>query len=111
MHYPLNFPIAIPLWTILPSLLEGNTVVFKPSEDTPICAHRLIERCSWRQAFRSGVINVVQGYGEDAGDALVHHPGVDVVVFTGSRAVGMYTSRSAPNSTSSALWRWAAKTP
>ncbi|MGQ9658397.1 MAG: aldehyde dehydrogenase family protein, partial [Fimbriimonadales bacterium] len=40
---PWNFPIAIPLWTVLPSLLEGNTVVFKPSEDTPICGHALAE--------------------------------------------------------------------
>ncbi|GIV13231.1 MAG: hypothetical protein KatS3mg021_1513 [Fimbriimonadales bacterium] len=86
---PWNFPVAIPLWTILPSLLEGNTVVFKPSEDTPICAHRLIELFV-EAGFPPGVINVVHGYGEDAGDALVHHPGVDVVVFTGSRAVGMY---------------------
>jgi aldehyde dehydrogenase (NAD+) len=86
---PWNFPIAIPLWTILPSLLEGNTVVFKPSEDTPICAHRLIELFV-EAGFPPGVINVVHGYGEDAGDALVHHPGVDVVVFTGSYAVGRY---------------------
>ncbi|MFQ3610568.1 MAG: aldehyde dehydrogenase family protein [Fimbriimonadales bacterium] len=86
---PWNFPVAIPLWTILPSLLEGNTVVFKPSEDTPLCAHKLIE-LFYEAGFPPGVINVVQGYGEDAGDALIHHPEVDVVVFTGSRAVGRY---------------------
>jgi aldehyde dehydrogenase (NAD+) len=86
---PWNFPVAIPLWTILPSLLEGNTVVFKPSEDTPICGHVLAELFV-EAGFPPGVFNVVHGPGEDAGDPLVHHPEVDVVVFTGSYDVGRY---------------------
>jgi aldehyde dehydrogenase (NAD+) len=86
---PWNFPVAIPLWTILPSLLEGNTVVFKPSEDTPICGHALAELFV-EAGFPAGVFNVIHGAGEDAGDPLVHHPEVDVVVFTGSYAVGRY---------------------
>lgn len=89
---PWNFPVAIPLWTILPSLLEGNTVVFKPSEETPMCAHKLIELFV-EAKFPAGVINLVQGFGEDAGDALVRHPEVDVIVFTGSYAVGRHIEK------------------
>jgi aldehyde dehydrogenase (NAD+) len=89
---PWNFPVAIPLWLILPSLLEGNTVVFKPSEDTPICAHKLMELFV-EAKLPAGVINVVQGYGEDAGDSLVRHKEVDVVLFTGSYGVGRHIEK------------------
>lgn len=84
---PWNFPIAIPLWVALPSLLEGNTVILKPSEDTPICGHRLAELFV-EAGFPAGVINVVHGFGEDAGDRLVRHEQTDVILFTGSYAVG-----------------------
>lgn len=84
---PWNFPFAIPLWLIGPSLLEGNTVVFKPSEETPLIAERIVEYFE-RADLPPGVLNLVQGTGEEAGKPLVRHPDVDVVVFTGSYEVG-----------------------
>lgn len=84
---PWNFPVAIPLWLILPSVLAGNTVVFKPSEETPMCAHRLMELFH-EAGFPKGVINILHGTGKEVGDPLVRHKDVAAVLFTGSRAVG-----------------------
>jgi len=84
---PWNFPFAIPLWLIGPSLLEGNTVIFKPSEDTPMVGQRIVEYFE-QAGLPPGVLNLVQGSGEEAGKPLVRHPEVDVVVFTGSYEVG-----------------------
>src|SRR5262249_38892849 len=83
---PWNFPFAVPLWMLGPSLLEGNTAVFKPSEDTPAIGQRLTELFE-EAGFPSGVINLVHGAAE-TGEALVRHPGVNVVLFTGSYDVG-----------------------
>lgn len=91
---PWNFPVAIPLWVVLPSVLAGNTVVFKPSEETPICGHRLAELFH-EAGFPAGVINVLHGTGEDCGDPLVKHPDVAAILFTGSRSVGKYIQRTA----------------
>jgi len=85
---PWNFPFAIPLWLIGPSLLEGNTVVLKPSEETPVVAQRLVEMFH-ESGLPPGVLNLVQGTGEEAGATLVRHPHVNVVLFTGSYEVGM----------------------
>ena len=84
---PWNFPFAIPLWLICPSLVEGNTVVFKPAEQTPLSGQRIVEYFE-RAGLPSGVLNLVHGYGEEAGWPLVTHPEVDVVLFTGSYEVG-----------------------
>ncbi len=83
---PWNFPFAVPLWMLGPSLVEGNTVVFKPSEDTPAVGQRLVELFE-EAGFPPGVINLIHGGGE-AGEALVRDPRVNVVLFTGSYAVG-----------------------
>src|SRR5438093_9331514 len=83
---PWNFPFAVPLWMLGPSLLEGNTVVFKPSEDTPAIGQRLVE-LFLEAGFPPGVINLVHG-DHVAGEALVRNPGVNVVLFTGSYDVG-----------------------
>jgi aldehyde dehydrogenase (NAD+) len=91
---PWNFPVAIPLWVVLPSVLAGNTVVFKPSEETPICGHRLAELFH-EAGFPAGVINVIHGTGQDAGDPLVKHKDVAAILFTGSRAVGKYIQQVA----------------
>jgi len=91
---PWNFPVAIPLWVVLPSVLAGNTVVFKPSEETPICGHKLLELFA-EAGFPAGVINGIQGTGEDAGDPLVKHKDVAAILFTGSRAVGKYIQQVA----------------
>ncbi|MFN4259335.1 MAG: aldehyde dehydrogenase family protein [Gemmataceae bacterium] len=83
---PWNFPFAVPLWMLGPSLLEGNTAIFKPSEDTPAIAQRLVELFE-EAGFPPGVVNLVHGEAE-AGEALVRHPGVNIVLFTGSYDVG-----------------------
>ncbi|GIW82495.1 MAG: hypothetical protein KatS3mg105_4302 [Gemmatales bacterium] len=83
---PWNFPFAVPLWMLGPSLLEGNTAVFKPSEDTPAVGQRLVELFV-EAGFPPGVINLVHGDGE-TGEILVRNPEVNVVLFTGSYDVG-----------------------
>jgi aldehyde dehydrogenase (NAD+) len=83
---PWNFPFAVPLWMLGPSLLEGNTVVFKPSEDTPAVGQRLVELFA-EAGFPKGVINLLHGSGE-TGEALVRDARVNVVLFTGSFEVG-----------------------
>lgn len=83
---PWNFPFAVPLWMLGPSLLEGNTAIFKPSEDTPAVGQRLVELFV-EAGFPAGVINLVHGEAE-AGEALVRDPRVNCVLFTGSYDVG-----------------------
>jgi aldehyde dehydrogenase (NAD+) len=83
---PWNFPFAVPLWMLGPSLLEGNTAVFKPSEDTPAIGQRLVDLFI-EAGFPPGVINLVHG-DHVPGEALVHDAGVNAVLFTGSYDVG-----------------------
>lgn len=83
---PWNFPFAVPLWMLGPSLIEGNTVVFKPSQETPAVGQRIVELFV-EAGFPRGTINLVQGDGV-TGDALVSDPEVNVVLFTGSWNVG-----------------------
>lgn len=84
---PFNFPLAIPTWKMFPALVCGNTVVLKPSEDVPWTAHRLVELAT-EAGFPPGVINLVHGRGAVAGRALVEHPRVPVLSFTGSTTTG-----------------------
>lgn len=84
---PWNFPTAIPAWKICPAIVTGNTVVFKPSSDTPVCATRLVEIFE-AAGIPEGVLNLVHGPGPDIGDYLVTHTGIDAVSFTGSCATG-----------------------
>lgn len=93
---PWNFPVAIPLWVVLPSVLAGNTVVFKPSEETPICGHSLTELFA-EAGFPAGVINTLHGFGEEVGEPLVRHKDVSTILFTGSRAVGKHIQQVAAN--------------
>jgi aldehyde dehydrogenase (NAD+) len=83
---PWNFPFAVPLWMLGPSLVEGNTAVFKPSEDTPAIGQRMAEMFE-EAGFPPGVLNLVHG-DHVAGDALVRNAEVNVVLFTGSYDVG-----------------------
>src|SRR5262249_37240993 len=83
---PWNFPFAVPLWMLGPSLVEGNTAVFKPSEDTPAVGQRLVELFV-EAGFPAGTINLVHGDGA-VGEALVRNPDVSAVLFTGSYDVG-----------------------
>jgi aldehyde dehydrogenase (NAD+) len=84
---PWNFPIAIPCWKMMPALVAGNTVVFKPSSDTPHCATLLVELMA-EAGFPAGTVNLVTGTGGEVGDAIVDNPDVSVISFTGSSATG-----------------------
>ena len=84
---PWNFPVAIPTWKIMPALIAGNTVVFKPSEYTPKCAWNLVQILH-DAGLPPGVLNLVSGQGAGPGAALVAHPDVDLISFTGSNVVG-----------------------
>ena len=86
---PWNFPIAIPCWKTMPALVTGNTVVFKPSSDTPHCATLLVELMA-EAGFPPGVVNLVTGSGAEVGDAIVDSPDVSVISFTGSSATGKH---------------------
>ena len=84
---PWNFPIAIPAWKIAPALAFGNCVVLKPADLVPGCAWALAEIIS-RSGIPAGVFNLVMGRGSVIGNALVNHPGVHAISFTGSVGVG-----------------------
>ncbi|MDI9831568.1 aldehyde dehydrogenase family protein [Streptomyces sp. KAU_LT] len=89
---PWNFPLLMLAWKIAPALATGNTVVLKPAETTPLSALFFADIC--RQAgLPKGVVNILPGYG-DAGAALVAHPDVNKVAFTGSTAVGKQIART-----------------
>ncbi len=91
---PWNFPMAIPTWKIFPALLSGNTVVFKPASDTPATATSLVE-ILLEAGVPGGVVNIVHGGGGEVGMAIVGHPDVDLVSFTGSTMVGKKISEVA----------------
>ncbi len=91
---PWNFPLMIGMWKIAPALACGCTVVLKPAEITPLTALRLGE-LALEAGLPGGVLNVVPGFGRTAGQALVDHPDVDKVTFTGSPTVGRQILRSA----------------
>jgi aldehyde dehydrogenase (NAD+) len=83
---PWNFPMAIPSWKMIPALIVGNTVVIKPAPDTPLSTYNLVQ-CLVDAGLPDGVVNIVAG-GAAPGEALVKHPDVKVVSFTGSTKTG-----------------------
>jgi len=83
---PWNFPVAIPFWHMAIALVEGNTVVWKPAEQTPWCGQIIAEMFE-ESGIPDGVFNMVQGFG-DAGAAIADDERVDTVLFTGSAEVG-----------------------
>jgi len=84
---PWNFPIAIPTWKLGPAILSGCTSVFKPAEDTPLLATLLVQVFE-EVGLPPGVVNLVHGFGEEAGAPIVEHPDVRAISFTGSLEVG-----------------------
>ncbi len=84
---PWNFPMAIPCWKMMPALVAGNTVVFKPASDTPHCATLLVELMA-EAGFPPGTVNLVTGGGTEVGDAIVESPDVQVISFTGHTSTG-----------------------
>jgi aldehyde dehydrogenase (NAD+) len=91
---PWNFPMAIPSWKIFPALVCGNTCVIKPAEDTPLSTYNLVQALV-DAGLPPGVINIVSGYGPDAGAPLVEHPDVRAISFTGSCEVGSQVAQRA----------------
>jgi aldehyde dehydrogenase (NAD+) len=89
---PWNFPLLMAAWKIAPALAAGNTIVLKPAETTPLSALRLAEICA-EADLPPGVVNIVTGDGA-TGAALVAHPGVDKIAFTGSTEVGKQIARA-----------------
>jgi aldehyde dehydrogenase (NAD+) len=93
---PWNFPIMMALWKIAPALATGCTIILKPAEQTPLSAiylGKLIEEAG----FPKGVINIINGFGKTAGEALVKHPKVNKIAFTGSTPVGQRIMKEAAN--------------
>ena len=84
---PWNFPTAIPAWKLMPALICGNSVVFKPSSDTPLCATRMVELCE-KAGVPAGVVNMVTGPGGEVGEELIKSIKTRVVSFTGHRSTG-----------------------
>lgn len=89
-----NTPIANVAWKIFPALICGNTAILKAAEDTPATAWA-IGQLAQEVGIPAGVLNIIQGYGEEAGAPLVEHPDVGVLSFTGSTEVGRIIQRSA----------------
>lgn len=91
---PWNFPTAIPSWKMMPALVAGNAVVFKPASDTPLLAYELVRALNDAGA-PPGVVNIIYGSGSVVGDALLEHPLVNLVTFTGSSDVGRHVAEVA----------------
>lgn len=91
---PWNFPLVLAIWKLAPALAAGNTVVIKPAEQTPYSLLKLAELIE-AAGFPPGVVNVVLGDGRTTGQAIVDHPGVNKISFTGSTAVGKHLLTSA----------------
>jgi len=94
---PWNLPLYLFTWKIAPALISGNTVVAKPSEITPFTAFKLGEICQ-DVGLPPGVLNIIQGQGSIAGDALVNHPIVEAISFTGGTATGKIIAQSTATS-------------
>jgi alpha-ketoglutaric semialdehyde dehydrogenase len=94
---PWNFPVAIPTWKMFPALVAGNAIVFKPASDTPLSALRLVE-ILYEAGLPEGVVNIVFGPGGTVGEALLHHPDVSVISFTGSTESGRHVAIEAARS-------------
>jgi betaine-aldehyde dehydrogenase len=93
---PWNYPLMMAVWKIGPALAAGNTVVLKPAETTPLTTLKLAEYAA--EIFPKGVLNVVTGHGDPAGQALVRHEQVDMVSLTGSVETGKWIARHAADS-------------
>lgn len=83
---PWNYPLLLMVWKVAPALMAGNTVILKPSEETPLSLLSLAD--VFGRHLPPGVINIVTGYGEEIGEALVTHPGTDLIALTGSVETG-----------------------
>lgn len=94
MITPWNFPMAIPSWKLFPALVAGNTCVIKPAEDTPLSTFNLVETLV-DAGLPPGVVNIVTGYGPEAGAPIVEHRDVRAISFTGSSEIGSLVAQRA----------------
>src|SRR3954469_5346779 len=94
MITPWNFPMAIPSWKLFPALVGGNTCVIKPATDTPLSTYNLVQTLV-DAGLPDGVVNIVSGSGGSTGNALVEHPDVRAISFTGSSEVGSHVAQRA----------------
>src|SRR5438874_2200739 len=97
MITPWNFPMAIPSWKLFPALVCGNTCVIKPAEDTPLSTFNLV-RALLEAGLPRGVVNIVSGFGPEAGAPMLTHPDVRAISFTGSSEVGRMIGETAAKS-------------
>ena len=97
MIAPWNFPMAIPSWKLFPALVCGNTCVIKPAEDTPLSTFNLVQTLI-DAGLPKGVVNIITGFGPDAGAPIVNHPDVRAISFTGSSEVGRIVGEAAAKS-------------
>src|SRR6516162_7949407 len=91
---PWNFPMAIPSWKLFPALVAGNTCVIKPATDTPLSTYNLVQTLV-DAGVPPGVVNIVSGSGGATGNALVEHPDLRAISFTGSSEVGSHVAQRA----------------
>ena len=91
---PWNLPLYLLSWKIAPALLMGNTIIAKPSEITPLTAHFLAKLCS-EIGLPAGVLNIVNGYGPEVGQAIVEHPEIKAISFTGGTSTGKIVAATA----------------
>lgn len=94
---PWNFPMAIPSWKVVPAILAGNGVVFKPARYTPKSAYNLVKTFE-DAGLPGGVLNIVFGFAGEVGDQMVEDPRVDLITFTGSTGVGTSLAEQCPKS-------------
>lgn len=107
---PWNFPVQMATWKIAPAIACGNTVVIKPAEQTPLSILRLGELIM-EAGLPNGVLNIVTGGGPDTGAAIVNHPDVDKITFTGSVEVGKIIMRSAADTLKKVTLELGGKSP
>ncbi len=100
---PWNFPLLLACWKLGPALIAGNSVVLKPSEKSPLTALRLAGLAK-EAGLPDGVLNVISGYGHEAGQALALHPEVEVLTFTGSTRTGKQLLKNAGESNMKRVW-------
>jgi alpha-ketoglutaric semialdehyde dehydrogenase len=91
---PWNFPVAIPVWKMAPALIYGNTVVFKPAQETSVTAVKIVE-CFHEAGFPAGVVNLVTGSGSVIGQGMIDHEDINGITFTGSDQVGKRVGQGA----------------
>ncbi|HYW75943.1 MAG TPA: aldehyde dehydrogenase [Gammaproteobacteria bacterium] len=100
---PWNFPLDIAAWKVAPALIAGNSVVLKPAEQSPLSA-LLLARLARDAGLPAGVLNVVTGFGEEVGEPMGRHEGIDCIAFTGSTETGARFLRYSSDSNSKMIW-------